>query len=503
MKRVGGTDSTPHGDDTHTPNARPPRGPAPPKASPRNMPGALQPLDAGPAHGASSRLPRRARTLDLSDPLIETPYDRYALELIIYESQFNGSRPHERLLSQFMPSSLRGHAPFWDLDEQTIAGKRGSLVPYGDVSGSPFEATDGKYRIRLHYADTTNVERMTQQFGPPTGKDPAFMRNSYRTVLIRTESGWQQIKFSIPDNARWEFNAPNKFLPPAEIEAAVQYSKALQGNPIYAQEPAGIALNLDDGHAPITQLWRKMPVASRGFEPGDFAASIHVITDPAFARSERGQAIFSAYMEKNVSIEEAQASWLVGELAPRLGNIIMDSLSSTHIYPQLHEQNVEVVIDRSGRILDVFVKDLTDIALDYRAIAAAGEIDRWRHAQANAMGYASPIANDLQFPNLKRYTVQQHFRAFFGSIGAGPMLAHELSLPPSAIVEETTRILSERVRQWLPEAWLHAHRGKEAYEGAFGARATTPYERISNLRELIIEYLEDNKGATELNDDPR
>lgn len=490
MTRIDNAGGEPHRGDIPTRKAKTSSDSARPAPAAQNLPAALQPLGAGRAGSTAPPLPRRARNTTLSDPLIETPYDKYALESIIYESRFNGSRPNERLSSQFMPSSLRGDSPFWDLDERAIARIGGNLASYGDLSGSPFEAPDGKLRIRLHYADKRNIDRMLEHYDP-SGWEPAFMRNSYRTVQVKTPSGWQHFKFSMPDNPRYSFNAPHKELTPAEIQSSVRFSAALRGNAIYGREPAGIALSLDDGRPAITQLWREMSVASRGFRPGDFVAPIHVLTDPEFARTERGQAIFGPYAEGEISAEEAQASWLVSELAPKLADIVTNSLTDTYAHPQLHEQNVEAVIDANGRILDVFVKDLADIALDYRAIAVAGDVDRWRSVQVNDRAYASPIANDLQFPNGKRYAFGRHYQAFLGSIGARVSLSAEQPPRPSAVVEQTARIVSERVNHWLPEAWMQARRGTQAYEGAFGPGATAPHERIANLRELIVEYLEE------------
>jgi len=466
----------------------------PPEPAPatRSLPPALQPLNASPANNSSVYLHKRAR-VTLSDPLIETPYDKYAIGLVFHEGQFNGSRPNERLASQFMPSTVRGVSPFWDLDERTIAQKGGSLTVFGDVRGSPFEAPDGKVRIRLHYGDRTNLERMSEHFGQPTleQREPAFMRSSYRTVLIKTGSGWQQFKFSIPDNPRFSFNAPHKRLLPRDVEAAVQFSAALQGNPHYIREPAGIALTFDDGAAPITALWREMPVASRGFKDGDFVAPVHVLTDPAFADSEQGRTVFGAGARGATATGELQGSWLVRELAPKLAAILMNTLTDTHAHPQLHEQNIDVVIDAHGRVVDVLVKDLSDIALDYRAIAAAGHRERWGGVQTNDMAYASPMSDRLQFPNGERYTVERFYEAFFGSIGTRQGESTGRPPAPSAIAQQATHMLAEKIRRWLPGAWLQTRRHEQAYGRAFGASAATPYERIAAFRQLIVEYLEE------------
>ncbi|NRO97962.1 hypothetical protein GWC77_18725 [Paraburkholderia sp. NMBU_R16] len=466
--------------------------PPDPAPATRSVPPALQPLNAKPANNSSPYLHKRAR-VTLSDPLIETPYDKYAIGLVFHEGQFNGSRPNERLASQLMPSTVRGVSPFWDLDERTIARKRGSLTVFGDLRGSPFEAPDGKVRIRLHYGDRANLERMTELFGlpAPEQREPAFMRSSYRTVLIKTGSGWQQFKFSIPDDPRFAFDAPHKQLLPQEVKTAVQFSAALQGNSHYIREPAGIALSFDDGAAPITALWREMPVARRGFMPGDFVAPIHVLTDPEFAQSERGRIVFGTSAQDLSSIGEIQASWLVRELAPKLAAILMSELTDTHAHAELHEQNIDVVIDANGRVVDMLVKDMSDIALDYRAIAAAGHIERWSGAQTNAMAYASPISDHLQLPTGRRYTVERFHEAFLGSIGTRPSESIGLPLAPSAIAEQATHMLAEKIRRWLPGAWLQTRRHEQAYGRAFGASTATPYERIAAFRQLIVEYLEE------------
>jgi hypothetical protein len=495
MTRIG-RDRCENRPDGEQPIARGRTSSNPPDPAPaaRSLPPALQPLNARPANSASPDLHKRAR-VTLSDPLIETPYDKYAIELVFHEGQFNGSRPNERLASQFMPSTVRGVSPFWDLDERTIARKGGNLAVFGDVRGSPFEAPDGRVRIRLHYGDRANLERMTELFGAPGSEqwEPAFMRSSYRTLLTKTVSGWQQFKFSIPENPRFAFDAPHKQLLPQEVETAVQFSAALQGNSHYIREPAGIALSFDDGAAPITALWREMPVARRGFMPGDFVAPVHVLTDPEFAHTERGRTVFGTRAQDTTSIGESQASWLVRELAPKLADILMSELTDTHAHAELHEQNIDVVIDADGRVVDMLVKDMSDIALDYRAIAAAGQVERWGRAQTNTMAYASPMSDHLQLPTGRRYTAERFHEAFLGTIGTRPSESIRLPLGPSAIAEQATHLLSEKVRRWLPEAWLQTRRHGQAYGHAFGTSAATPFARIAACRQLIVEYLEEGK----------
>lgn len=489
MTRIDNGGAEPAPDPTDPLSSRDGLAPAasPPVPTRRTLPPELAVLQTGLPR-QSPPLPKRRQTT-LSDPLIETPYDRYAFELILNEWQFNGSRPQERLLSQFAASSLRGEAPYWDLDERTIVARGSKLELYGDARASPLRTDNGEIRVRLHYADEANRNRMTETFGLPSGREPAFMRGSYRTAQVKTASGWQQFKFSMPRNRRFGFDAPHKALTPANIKTAVLFSGVLRGSPAYAREPAGLALTLGDGGVPITQLWREMPVASRGFQPGDFAAPIHVLTAPEFAESAHGRRIFGLHRQLSTSPEDAQALWLVRELAPKLADILLDVFTSTHAHPLLHEQNAELVVGADGRILDVIIKDLSDMALDYRAISAAGKIDRWRGLEMNEAAFASAPSDELQLEAGDRYSVAGFYRAFLGSIGTRvPAQTDEHT--PSLVVVETARLLSDRVRQRLPVAWLQTRLDRRAHENAFGVGVKDPYERIAAVRALIVEYIE-------------
>ncbi|MET3233737.1 UNVERIFIED_ORG: hypothetical protein ABIC54_005952 [Burkholderia sp. 1263] len=489
MTRINNAGAEPAPDSTGLPSSRDGPAPAAPSSVPtkRTLPPQLAGLQTDLPR-QSPPLPKRRHTT-LLDPLIETPFDRYAFELILNEWQFNGSRPQERLLSQFTASSLRGDAPYWDLDERAIVAGGSKLELYGDARASPLRTDNGEIRVRLHYADEANRNRMTEAYGPPSGREPAFMRGSYRTAQVKTASGWQQFKFSMPRNRGFGLDAPHKALTPANIKTAVLFSEVLSGSPAYAREPAGLAFTLGDGGQPITQLWREMPVASRGFQPGDFAAPIHVLTAPEFAESAHGRRIFGLHRQLRSSPGDAQALWLVRELAPRLADILLDVFISTHAHPQLHEQNAELVVDADGHILDIIIKDLSDMALDYRAISAAGKIDRWRGLEMNEAAFAPPTTDELQFDAGDRYSVASFYRAFLGSIGTRvPEQSDEHT--PSLVVVETARLLSDRVRQRLPVAWLQIRLDRRAHENAFGVDVTNPYERIAALRALIVEYIE-------------
>ena len=345
--------------------------PQPPAHASSIIPMALVDLTAQQA-----ALPRRKHTT-LADPLIETSLDRYAVESLVNEHEFNGSRPDQRLNALFMPSRLRGESPYWDLAPEAISARGGTLTAYGQAHVGPLRSGGDKTRIRLHYAEEADKARMIDMFGPPHGHEPAFMRSSYRTLQMKTDSGWHQFKFSMPQLTMISGSVNNKALSAGDIHTAVRASQALGQYHAYAREPAGLTLDLGDGGRPIAQLWRTLPVAERGFRPDDAAFVLHVMTDPKFAESAKGRLLFSPYDGGRRNPVLAQQEYLRVQVAPKLAELVWLALTETHAHPTLHEQNIDVIVDGNGDVADLIVKDLRDIALDRRGMAAAGHLDRW------------------------------------------------------------------------------------------------------------------------------
>jgi hypothetical protein len=463
------------GDESSYP-ATPGGGPSPQRRPAARPPGAATPSPAASAPlakfaGELPRLPRR-RSTTLSDPLIETPLDYYAIESLLNEHAFNGSRPDERLGTLFMPSELRGDCPYWDLDEAAISRTQGALTVYGQANIGPFRAGSGKTRIRLHYAERPDRDRMIGAFGAPHGHEPAFMRSSYRTLLVKTHTGWQQLKFSLPERTIVTSPLSNKALLPDNIEVAVRNSRALGRYHAYAPEPAGLVLDLGDGGRPITQLWRTLPVAERGFQPGDSVFVLHALTDPMFAASDKGQRLFAQYAGGQDAPLRAQQAYLRVEVAPKLADLVWLSLTETHAYPLLHEQNIDVITDGNGRVVDLIAKDLHDIALDRRGMQAARHLDRWPDFdEALAIDESAAVAD--------------HHQRFLGQVGSGfeTTPEHEGNFLLDAVGEH---LLAKTRRHVRPE-WLESQRGSQAYEASFGSAAAGPIgSLVAGVRDLLI-----------------
>ena len=421
--------------------------------------------------GGPSDLPQRRRTT-LSDPLIETPLDFYAIESLVNEHAFNGSRPNQRLDTLFTPSQLRGDCPYWDLDEAAILRARGALTVYGQTHIGPFSAGSGKTRIRLHYAERPDRARMIDAFGPPHGLEPAFMRSSYRTVLVKTHTGWQQLKFSLPKLDIISGAVSNKALLPDNIKVAVRNSQALGQYHAYAPEPAGLALDLGDGGRPITQLWRTLPMAERGFQPGDSVFVLHALTDPLFAESDKGRRLFAPYAGGQGGPLGAQQAYLRVEVAPKLANLVWLSLTETHAYPLLHEQNVDVITDERGRVVDVIAKDLHDIALDRQGMQAARHLDRWPDLDETITLDESPAVAD-------------HHQRFLGQVGSGFKTIPERE--GNFLLDAVGEHLQAKTRRHVRPEWLESQRGSRAYEALFGTGAAGPIgSLVAGVRDLLI-----------------
>lgn len=434
-------------------------------------------------------LPRRQRTT-LADPLIETPLDRYAIESLVNEHQFNGSRPDQRLNTLFAPSQLRGESPYWDLDQEAIAAAGGALTVYGQAHVGPLRSGVGKTRIRLHYAERADKERMIDVFGLPHGHEPAFMRSSYRTLQIKADSGWHQFKFSMPEHPVIGSSASKKTLLAGDIQAAVCASQALGQYHAYAREPAGLALDLRDGGRPIAQLWRTLPVAERGFRPGDSAFVLHVMTDPKFAESARGRLLFSPYDGGRGEPVLAQQEYLRVQVAPRLADLAWLVLTQTHAHPTLHEQNIDVIVDRNGDVVDLIVKDLRDLALDRRGMEAAGHLDRWPALDETVAGSNRPLFERLCYGTGDEFSqVARHYQDYLGQVGSSfrPVPEREGNF----LLDETSKRLVSKARRHIRPGWLESQQGSEAYDASFGTRrAGNIGPCVAGVRELLIRASE-------------
>ena len=312
------------------------------------------------------------------------------------------------------------------------------------------------------------------------------MRSSYRTVQIRTDAGWHQFKFSLPALPMISGAASKKALLPGDIETAVRASRALGEYPAYAHEPAGLVLDLGDGGNPITQLWRPLPVAARGFQPGDSHFVLHAMTDPKFAESAKGQTLFSRYDDGRGEPTSAQQAYLRAQVAPRLANLLWLVLTETHAHPALHEQNIDVIVGGNGDVVDLVVKDLRDIALDRRGMEAAGHLDRWPDLDETATGSNRPLFDRLTYGGGDEFAqVAEHYEGYLGQVGTAfrPDPEHEGNF----LLDEVGAHLLAKTRRHIRPEWLESRRGSQPYEASFGGGpALSIGTLVAGVRDLLI-----------------
>ncbi|MCX4161449.1 MULTISPECIES: LWXIA domain-containing protein [Paraburkholderia] len=417
--------------------------------------------------------------------------DAYAILRVLYEQRFNGSREG----NEFGINSIRGgepsvqrlirrgDVPYWDLTDEQIAAQGVHLDVFGEADDSPFRTADGNLRVRLHYAEYDDLMRMNDKFGWPTGYERGFMTSSLRTVQVETQDGWQLLKFSMPDNEdTFGYSDGNKTLAPEQLTTAVQASDAARAFPDLADEPAGLSLDLGDGNRPITQLWRTLPVAERGYQAGDFVAPLHVFTSGDFANTPLGARFFGT--EAGNDGLTPQQQWLTGELAPKLADTLLRMVTDLQVHPMLHEQNVDVVVSAGGRVLDVVVKDLSDVKLDPRAAAVFGEDNTG--APVSALLYDPNEASSIeaQFKQI----VQFHDK-YLGQMG------DRFKQPGDQRNNLLLRAIADRVVESMQACvsadWLANRADADFVEVARNAdNQYPPTWRIAAVRELLLDFAE-------------
>ncbi|MCC6747010.1 MAG: hypothetical protein IT371_05080 [Deltaproteobacteria bacterium] len=287
------------------------------------------------------------------------------------QQRFNGERPVEELQSLITLSSARSglapnarlsdSVPYWDLDP---ARAQGMVQLVGDPRRNPFVTPEGKVRVRVHYMNQEDRARLEKILGAPAGFEPATMLSSYRTLLVETSRGPEILKFSgkgVLTTTNDAYGA--KILTAEQVQRAVAAAKQTRRYGAFVNEPAGLVLTLGDGQDPIVMLARRVPVAKRGYRKGDVVLPEHVLSDPEFATTELGQAIFARH--------GSQARWFRKELAPAVADLLLRSLTRSFLHAEVHPQNLDVIVDRHGRVVEVQLKDLQDLQNDLVARAAA------------------------------------------------------------------------------------------------------------------------------------
>ncbi|PCE22503.1 hypothetical protein BWP39_22760 [Paraburkholderia acidicola] len=415
--------------------------------------------------------------------------DGYAIQRALYEQRFNGSRDTNefgitstnRNEAWFQRLIRRGDVPYWDLSDEQIAAQGARLDVFGNADDSPFRTAEGNVRVRLHYSEEADLKRMTDAFGPPTDTEPAIMTSSLRTVQIETQNGWQLMKFSMPDGSIFGYSDGDKTLAPDKVAAAVQASDAARDFPDIAGEPAGLSLDLGDQNRPVTQLWRTMPVAERGYQAGDFVAPLHVFTSDKFANTPLGTRFFGT--DVSDSRLTPQQQWLTQELAPKIGDTLLRMIMDLHVHPMLHEQNVDVVVSASGHVLDVVVKDLSDLRFDPRAAAVSGNHNTGVPASAATLLYdpSQYSSTQAQFDQVVQF--HDAYLAQMGNHFEEPVAQHE-NLLLGAIADHIVTSMQARV----PADWRATRAGASSTSSVDNESVHT--SRIAAARELLLDFAE-------------
>ena len=426
-----------------------------------------------------------------------SPYEVQALARVLFEQQFNGSRPGNAFGISNEGGSVpaaqqrtfrQGDVPYWDLTDAKLEAQGAQLTTYGDLADSPLRNADGTIRVRLHYGDGQDLQRMTDAFGPPDGVEPARMTTSLRTVQIDTEDGPQLMKFSMPERGEYGYAEGAKTLTPDKVGAAVQANDAADGFPGLAAEPAGLSLDLGDGGRPVTQLWRTMPVAGRGYEEGDFSAPLHVFTSSDFATSPLGQWLFGADATDSADGLSPQQQWLANEVAPRLADTLARMLTELQMHPMVHEQNVDVIVGADGRVVDVVVKDLSDLKLDPRAVTAFDGGARWNAADSGTKPPDRVYDASADGDNVAQFgQVERFYLEYLGQLGQVP----DTESPHNPLLDAVVNHFVTAMQERIPADWLAARTDWGAHEIAFDESGEYfPWTRMAAVRELLLQYAE-------------
>ena len=272
---------------------------------------------------------------------------------------------------------LEGDVLYWDLpvDDPRIEA-------IGEVAGSPLRV-GGRYRQFVHYLDFARQAQLEAMTGRPPKRMRARMTSSYRTLQIIPPRGEPfELKFA------GEFRGGGKSLADDKVRATIARSSALAEVPYLVREPGALVLHderLLGGHNPV--IYRPL---TRPTHRGDLLLAATVVLSPEFARSELGRSLFARH--------GGQAAWVDRQFAPRVAEVAERSVREQYLHLEAHQQNVDVVVARDGRIRKVVVKDMSDVVHDpaLEAVMTGKLPDRTRSPRNTAfldMGQAGSEAD--------------------------------------------------------------------------------------------------------------
>jgi hypothetical protein len=280
---------------------------------------------------------------------------RYAHIYIDTQQRFHGVYADKILIGRGL--KLSGNLPYWDIDTNSA-----EIEVIGQLEDSFLMTEAGKLRIFCHYLDLRASGALRECYGVPTGKMLGRMTNSGRTVMVFPG---REIPFMLKFSG--DFFSPelgfNNTLESRNIRQAVENYTQQYTNPNLTPEPVGIVIST----AKLAFLQRALPTP-RGHQikSDDILLGTQVIFSDDFATTAMGKQIFSRLGSKD--------AWLEHVFAPKIGELIDNSLQRRVAHLELHPQNLDILVDtRTGEIRYLFVKDLEDMYQDPVALAATGK----------------------------------------------------------------------------------------------------------------------------------
>ncbi len=380
----------------------------------------------------------------------------YAHIYVDTQQRFHGVYSDKILIRRGL--QLSGKLPYWD-----IAPDAAELEIVGLVEISPLITSSGQLRIFCHYLDRRAWECLRELYGSPSGKMSARMTSSGRTVMVfPQDTSPFMLKFT------GDFFPPelgfNNTLEAKNIRQSVENWLQQWSNPHLTPEPAGIVIP----NIQLAFLQRALP-APRNGEIGsdDVLLGTQVVLSDAFASTQLGKRIFARMGSKD--------AWLENVFAPKIGELIDDSLQRRVAHLELHPQNLDILSNkRTGEIRHLFVKDLEDMYQDPAAVAAAGQLPQKLH-----------ITRDRVFGILGEYHSQYSLERFYWEF-----LGQTLGKQQCSIQNAVANWLKERARSRYREHNLHLY---PEYAKLFGNQQGDLFDTIAALRDLDVKLNLNNR----------
>ena len=277
---------------------------------------------------------------------------KYGKEYARVQREFNGGMPDE-ILSEILKGDTHGKVPYWDIEPDV-----GAQLIIGVDHGSPFRTSEGKVRFFNHYLNANAREELISKFGDPTGEIEAEMTSSYRTLLLfpKNEIPYM-LKFSGSEFYEkidvYAAKANVKDLQGDDVRSSIENSLHLRKSPIITPEPAGLVIEDLD----INMIYRPLPMPkTQSLKKGDRVITWQVFMSEEFRETKEGKSLFENH--------GGYDTWLKNQAAPRLAKLIYHSIFTDFTHLELHSQNIDVIVDSVGNIIEMQVKDLLDIMHD-------------------------------------------------------------------------------------------------------------------------------------------